>query len=788
MTPGTELLSSSTESVAWIGMIGEAALKGTFLLLAAFILSLALRRASAASRHLVWALCLCLLLLLPVLAQIAPPVAAPAIPPSWSAAWAEVVDAAGSRVSALLGSGHGSIEPASSISLSGPLELDRAIGVVGTTVHLESVPVEGGRDWPATTWLASTWIAGLALVLGWLAVGLWLRRSLSRHAREARGGPWVEEARSIAVELGIRRELVLLRGAEDAVPMTWGNLRPVIYLPPGADEWPVDQRRSVLLHELAHVRRWDSLTRSISQIACAIFWFHPFAWYAAHRLLREQERACDDVVLLAGAEPDEYATTLLTLARHYRQRRPAVVGALALARRTKLENRLISILDPRRKRITMSRTHRVALLATFVAVAVPLAALQPAPAEPLITSSPPAVSTASEHGSTRLSQQAAASTSSTVEPTPVQMIVKGEVHLGSSLDEIQVGPGGRFVLQELESAKGHLELESADPERGRRLEITADGEGNVERAWTVDGATRRIDDQARDWINEILGRLDSARVQFSSAGSDETRTLIFAGDRLALVSEAHAVAEGDRVLHLRPGVAWTTEESEEGAKIELRLAQPIVTAEGVKIDLHLARPIEVEEGGTWTIHIDEPELLLHKGEHGESLVLELKKAEGDESFTVVAPRLELIGEDDERKVVVLVPEVVAEAKIHPRVHVELAEGHEQEPMTIVIERSDDERHRRSIRVRSRTDEEGGYFEMSMRGEVDLGETIDDIVVGEGGELTIDARDAEGVIRQLSVRPDPEGDLLFEYYVDGEERPFDDAARAWLQEILERVEE
>jgi hypothetical protein len=420
------------------------------------------------------------------------------------------------------------------------------------------------------------------------------------------------------------------------------------------------------------------------------------------------------------------------------------------------------------------------------------------------------------------------------------MIIKGEVHLGSSLDEIEVSPGGRFVLQEIEGVEEHLELDSADPERGRRFEITADAEGNVERAWTVDGATRRIDDEAREWIDGILGRLDDAHLEFSPAGSDETRTLIFAGDRLALVGEAHTsagtaahgvltVTEGDRVLHLEPNVVWTTHEGEEGKTIELHLAEPILTAEGAKIDLHLSRPIELEEGGAWTIHIDDPENLLDEQELGESIVLELKKVEGGEIHAVVAPSLKVIGEDDERRVIVVVPKghledkqisavfvhpkveiieeggegqaevvvkprivieprVVAEARVHPRFHFEFAEEHAEEPLTIVIERSDDEEHRHSIRMRSRTDEEGGYLELSMRGEVDLGETVDDIRVGEDGELTIDARDAAGVIRQLSVRRSSSGELLFEYYVDGEERPFDDAARTWLQEMLERFED
>ena len=390
------------------------------------------------------------------------------------------------------------------------------------------------------------------------------------------------------------------------------------------------------------------------------------------------------------------------------------------------------------------------------------------------------------------------------------MIIKGEVHLGATLDEIEVGPGGRFVIQEIQSVDEHLEIDSADPEHGRRLEITADTEGNVERAWTVDGATRRIDDDARGWIDKILGRLDDAHVEFAPFGPDESRTLIFAGESLALVGEAHAsagayshgvlaVTEGDRVIHLKPGMVWTTEEGEEGTTI----------------DLHLAKPYVVEEGGKWTIHISDPDFLLHKDEAGESIVFKLERGEGDGSFTIVAPELKVLGEGDERKVLVVVPkgdlgeleisavvvnpkieviegsdEVRAVVVVEPRIVTETAGKHRvhveivDKPHVVVDVRTDEHsEHTITMDI----DDEDSHMTVRMRGEVDLGETVDEIEVAEGGELSIDERDANGVVRQISVRPGPDGNVVYEFFVDGQERPFDAEARAWLQGVLDRIE-
>ncbi len=139
--------------------------------------------------------------------------------------------------------------------------------------------------------------------------------------------------------------MTLLQSQHALMPMTWGWVRPVILLPAGADSWPVGRRRDVLLHELAHIKRLDCLTQSVAQLACALYWFNPLAWIAARRLRIEREHACDDMVLLAGSRASDYAAHLLDLARTLRARHRHSFAALAMARPSHLEGRLLSILD-----------------------------------------------------------------------------------------------------------------------------------------------------------------------------------------------------------------------------------------------------------------------------------------------------------------------------------------------------------------------------------------------------------------------------------------------------------
>src|SRR5208282_5537471 len=69
----------------------------------------------------------------------------------------------------------------------------------------------------------------------------------------------------------------------------------------------------VLLHEFAHLRRWDDWTNLIQKMVRALFFFHPAVWWIENRLAVEREMACDDAVLAETANPHGYASCLVSL-------------------------------------------------------------------------------------------------------------------------------------------------------------------------------------------------------------------------------------------------------------------------------------------------------------------------------------------------------------------------------------------------------------------------------------------------------------------------------------------
>jgi len=129
------------------------------------------------------------------------------------------------------------------------------------------------------------------------------------------------------------------------------------------------------LHELGHVKRRDCLTQLITQIVCAVYWFNPLVWLASHHMLAERERACDDLVLATGTKPSDYAEHILQIAASQSARPLAAFAGIRFARCSKLEDRLLAILDKNRNRRAMTRPRIVAAIVLLAAIVVPVAIL-----------------------------------------------------------------------------------------------------------------------------------------------------------------------------------------------------------------------------------------------------------------------------------------------------------------------------------------------------------------------------------------------------------------------------
>jgi beta-lactamase regulating signal transducer with metallopeptidase domain len=206
--------------------------------------------------------------------------------------------------------------------------------------------------WTETTEraLLSVWLFGLCVCLARLLIGLIATRRVT--ARQTVAAPMAARmAREVKGELGIRCRVEVRQvaaGSRLPAPLVWGFLRPTLLLPATFSEWPRERQRMVLLHELAHVQRADWLVQTLVEITRALYWFHPLVWWTTRRLQAESERACDDTVLLTGVTPSAYAETLLEVIRTMHRSKMSFISLLGMAR-PPIETRLRAILSPQRR-------------------------------------------------------------------------------------------------------------------------------------------------------------------------------------------------------------------------------------------------------------------------------------------------------------------------------------------------------------------------------------------------------------------------------------------------------
>src|SRR5664279_4481594 len=146
-------------------------------------------------------------------------------------------------------------------------------------------------------------------------------------------------------EIQTHRRVVLCSSAAVRVPSAMGYFRPIVVFPAWAlQEIPAAELEAILLHELAHIRRWDDWTNLAQKIVEAGFFFHPAVWFIEDRLSLEREMACDDAVLAANFSPRAYAESLLGLAEKSFLRRGVQLAQAAVSHIQQLKMRIIEIL------------------------------------------------------------------------------------------------------------------------------------------------------------------------------------------------------------------------------------------------------------------------------------------------------------------------------------------------------------------------------------------------------------------------------------------------------------
>jgi beta-lactamase regulating signal transducer with metallopeptidase domain/tetratricopeptide (TPR) repeat protein len=355
------------------------AVKATLILAIARLLLMVMPRAAGATKHVVATAALVAIGIMPILTLVVPAWHI-AVEKSAAARAQATPTAVSDREETTPRAGTASTaatEPKQPIrTTDAVLSIARATGVVPEEplTAMERAMNVGRSTWKGMVVLGVSLFAAIMLFQMALGViGVWF---VARKAEELTHDDALRALDEARDQLALRLEVRLLRSSRISVPVIWGFVRPVLLLPADVVTWPAERLRVVLLHELAHLKRFDGISLLLTRIAVSLFWFHPLAWSLERAGRSECERACDDLVLASGTKPSDYADHLLAIARSMPTFDPFRSVTLAMSRKSQLEGRLLSILQPHVARRVFSGRGVAVACALAVGVMVPLSALR----------------------------------------------------------------------------------------------------------------------------------------------------------------------------------------------------------------------------------------------------------------------------------------------------------------------------------------------------------------------------------------------------------------------------
>jgi beta-lactamase regulating signal transducer with metallopeptidase domain len=164
--------------------------------------------------------------------------------------------------------------------------------------------------------LTICWLIGVFLLSLRLLIGLNQTRKISNQDRQPVAEYWQVMLKGLAQQLNIAKPVAIFQSAMVEVPTVIGWLTPIILLPPSAlIGLTPGQLELILVHELAHIRRYDYFVNLLQTVIETLLFYHPAVWWVSHQIRLEREQACDDLVLEICGHPLVYARALTKLER-----------------------------------------------------------------------------------------------------------------------------------------------------------------------------------------------------------------------------------------------------------------------------------------------------------------------------------------------------------------------------------------------------------------------------------------------------------------------------------------
>ncbi|MEM6628469.1 MAG: M56 family metallopeptidase [Bacteroidota bacterium] len=215
------------------------------------------------------------------------------------------------------------------------------------------------------------------LVLGWALgvllmsvrwIGSWFYlREMRREGLLAVEDSWETRFQEWAQQMRIRRPVQLFYSQKVSEPLTLGHLRPLVLIPLGLlSQQSPQQIEALLLHELAHIRRYDYAWNILQSWIEILFFFHPAIWWLNQEIRESREHCCDDAAIAVSQDPLSYAQALTQLQLQLVKHPKTQLTMSASGNTPNFTQRIYRILGQPSQNLASSRGNLFAILA-FIA-------------------------------------------------------------------------------------------------------------------------------------------------------------------------------------------------------------------------------------------------------------------------------------------------------------------------------------------------------------------------------------------------------------------------------------
>lgn len=179
---------------------------------------------------------------------------------------------------------------------------------------------------PYLPWLALVWYAGVLMLSIFMCFGFYQLNQLKTRNISPPEKVWEDRFATLARKMGIKQKVKFLRSASISEPVTFHFFRPVVLAPVSIfTGLSTEQVEILLLHELAHIRRYDFLVNIFQSVIEVLFFYHPTVWWISGKLGEAREHCCDDLVLKIQHQPMLYAEALTHLQLFHHPRKSKLI-------------------------------------------------------------------------------------------------------------------------------------------------------------------------------------------------------------------------------------------------------------------------------------------------------------------------------------------------------------------------------------------------------------------------------------------------------------------------------